>query len=774
MGVMSRGSGRWGAASSSSLAAAFLLAGAGVVGCGADGGAAPGADTFDSREDAVVYCGGSSRVEGIDVSYWQGANIDWARVRASGKRFAFMRVSYGGQAGVDSTFRRNWTESKANGVLRGAYQYFLPAQDTAAQANLVVRELGRLGAGDLPAVIDVEQAPNGVTPAQYAQKVADWVGIVEQGTGKRPIVYTGKYFWNDNVQSSAFASSPLWLAAYVGGCPDTPRPWTKWTFWQYSDSGAVPGISGNVDVNVFDGTYADLEALAGVTACAPSEEICNGRDDDCDGQSDEDDVCEVDFLERHMGVFAPPSTTDVDGDGLADVCGRGAAGVLCKRRTRDGFTSGPETIPWSDAEGYGAPGSRATLRAGDVNGDGRADFCIRHSARGVECRVSNASGAWTEVRGPAWTDAAGWAAPRFAFTIRLVDIDGDGRDDLCSRAAKGVVCHLSTGAGFGPEIEGPAWSDAAGFVRPRTFGTLAFVDVTGDGARDACIRSADGIACAPFDAASRRFGAVFAGPAWADDVGWGDPKYFGSVRFADVDGDGRADACARGIAGLRCALSTGTAFGAEILAGVMKDADGWNVERYGATLRAADIDGDGRTELCARAAAGLRCWRLAAGAFVQALSSSALSDVDGFGSSARYETFAFGDADGDGQVDACARDADGFACWRIGEGATGAKQGVAEYGDAQGWDSPSYFPSLRFGGPRRARATPIADAGASSEAGSAMPEGGGTDAPPSQDAGGCGCRVGARARNGESTVALVATMLSFVGMRRRRRGVQSA
>jgi GH25 family lysozyme M1 (1,4-beta-N-acetylmuramidase) len=758
------------------LAGALSAASIVAAGCASGGGEAGSVDVFASREDAVVYCGGASRVEGIDVSYWQGASIDWGRVRASGKRFAFMRVSYGAQAGVDSTFRRNWTESKANGVLRGAYQYFLPAQDTAAQANLVVRELGRLGAGDLPAVIDVEQTPNGVTPAQYAQKVADWIGIVEQGTGKRPIVYTGKYFWNDNVQSSAFAANPLWLAAYVSGCPDTPRPWTKWTFWQFTDSGSVPGISGNVDVNVFDGTVADLEALAGVSACAPTEEVCNGRDDDCDGQSDEDDVCEAAFLERHMGVFAPPSTTDVNGDGLADVCGRGAVGVFCKQRTQGGFEAGPAAIPWSDADGYGAPSVRSTLRLGDVNGDGRADFCIRHPLRGVECRVSTASGSWSEVRGPAWTDASGWGAPRFAFTLRLVDLDGDGRDDLCARAAKGVVCHLSTGAGFGPEIAGPAWSDAAGFVRPRTYGTLAFVDVTGDGARDACIRAPEGVRCAPFLARERRFGAAFEGPAWTDDAGWGDVKYFGSLRFADVDGDGMADACARGVAGLRCALATGAGFGAEILAGVMKDTDGWGLERYGATLRAADIDGDGRADLCARAAAGLRCWGLSAGAFVQTLSSSALSDVDGWGVSSRFETLTFGDADGDGVVDACARGADGFACWPTVRAATAAPETVAEYGDAQGWDEVAYFPSLRFGGPRTKREPPRSDAGVSEgDAGPRAPTDGGTPSGVAPEGGGgCGCRVASRTESNESTAALAATMLSLVTLRRRRRATHSA
>lgn len=740
----------------------FLLA---LSLCGAALGCASApseGDRFESAEQAVVYCGGANKVEGIDVSYWQGSSINWAQVRASGKRFAFLRLSYGAQAGVDSTFRRNWTETKANGILRGAYQYFLPAQDTTAQANLVVRELGVLGAGDLPAVIDVEQTPNGVTPAAYAQKVADWISIVERGTGKKPIIYSGKYFWNDNVQSSAFLDNPLWLPAYTTGCPDTPRPWTKWTFWQYSDSGSVSGIPGNVDVNVFDGTYAQLEALAGVNTCTPSAEVCNGVDDDCDGQTDEGDVCELEFVERHAGVV-PSTTTDVDGDGKADVCARGAAGVFCKRRTADGFVAGPATIPWSDAAGYDARFTRSTFRSGDVNGDGRADFCIRHATNGVECQASKPSGGWAAVRGPAWTDANGWAAAKYAFTMRLVDLDGDGRDDLCARAAKGVVCHLSTGAGFGPEIAGPAWSDAAGFDRVRSWSTISFADVDGDGLKDACIRAPSGIACARFDGGA--FGVPFAGPTWSDDAGWGDLKYFSSVRFADVDGDGKSDACGRGVAGLRCALATGAGFGPEISANWMKDADGWNLERYHATLRAADVDGDGKVDLCARAAAGLRCYGFEAGAFRQVLASTALSDADGWNVANRYDTLAFADVNGDGRADPCARGADGYGCWPTSAGGTSARETVDEFSDAQGWDDATYYPSLRLGGPSARRVAPPVDAGAA-DAGATLPEAGVAAA--STDGGGCGCTV-ARPRSGASIAIGWTAMLAMVSRRLRRR-----
>ena len=751
----------------------FLASSCAVFGC-ASAPVGDDVDAFESADQAVTYCVGPNKVEGIDISYWQGASVDWARVRAAGKRFAFLRLSYGAQVGLDSTFRRNWSEAKANGVLRGAYQYFLPAQDATAQANLLVNELGRLGAGDLPAVIDVEQTPNGISPATYAQKVGEWIDIVERGTGKKPIVYTGKYFWNDNVQSSAYLNNPLWLAAYTTGCPDTPRPWTKWTFWQYASTGSVSGISGNVDVNVFDGTLAQLEELAGVTVCVPGAEVCNGQDDDCDGQSDEDDVCESEFAARYASVFAPPSTTDADGDGTADVCGRGPLGVVCKLRTATGFVAGPVAIPWTDAAGFAADGVHQTLRSGDVNGDGRADFCIR-GPEGVLCQVSTATGAFASVGGPAWSNASGWRDPKYGNTIRLVDLDGDGRDDICARAAKGVVCHRSTGGGFGAEIAGPAWSDAAGFDRPRTWATLSFADVNGDGRRDACIRSTEGIRCSLFDGAA--FAAPILGPGWNDDGGWGDVKYFSTIRFADVDGDGKADVCGRGAAGLRCALSRGNGFGDEILANWMKDADGWNAEKYYATLRVADVNGDGRAELCARGSVGVRCYGYKSGAFAQVLTTTALSDSEGWNVPARYDTMAFGDVNGDGRSDVCARDLDGYTCWpttTAGSG-TGPAEKVAEYTDTLGWDKSVYYASLRLGGPSKQRALGGTDGGLPSDAatdaatdghaGDASTEPQGATGEPS----GCACTITApvRRRGALGPLAALGVALAVARLRRR-------
>jgi lysozyme len=231
-------------------------------------------DREGTKEDGVGtlssrVCADGETQRGIDVSKYQGT-IDWNRVRNAGVTFAFIRVS-DGVTYKDPKFASNWTNAKAAGVIRGAYQFFRPAQSVTAQANLFLQAIGTYQPGDLPPVIDVE-ATGGLSPSQIASRVRQWVDIVEQATGVTPIVYTGKYFWRDEVGGPAsFEPNPLWIAQYTSKCPDIPSPWTRWMFWQHSDRGRVDGIQGNVDVNKFNGTLADLRAFAAGTQATAAQ-----------------------------------------------------------------------------------------------------------------------------------------------------------------------------------------------------------------------------------------------------------------------------------------------------------------------------------------------------------------------------------------------------------------------------------------------------------------------------------------------------------------------
>ena len=208
---------------------------------------------------AARICANGPTVKGIDVSYYQGT-VDWAAAKADGVEFAFIRLS-DGEVFRDPKFALNWTNAKAAGVLRGAYQFFRPAQDVAVQADMMIKAIGTYQTGDLPPVIDVE-ADGGLAPATVASKVRQWVDLVKAGTGVAPIIYTGKYFWRDEVGGPrTFETNSLWIAQYTSLCPDLPAPWTRWTFWQSSDKGRVAGIKGAVDLDKFNGTSEQLRAF---------------------------------------------------------------------------------------------------------------------------------------------------------------------------------------------------------------------------------------------------------------------------------------------------------------------------------------------------------------------------------------------------------------------------------------------------------------------------------------------------------------------------------
>jgi lysozyme len=246
----------------SRIATGLLLLGACVVGEAYEDGQAGedlGEENHGSDPLAARVCADGATVFGIDVSHHQGT-VDWARAAAGGVKYAFIRVSDGANT-KDREFARNWSASKAAGVVRGAYQFFRPAQSVTAQADLFIAAVGKKLPGDLPPVIDVE-VDSGVAPATIAARVRQWVDRVKAGTGATPIVYTGKYFWRDKVGApSGFTQNPLWIANYTTKCPDIPTGWADWTFWQTSATGVVPGIAGNVDMNKFNGTLTQLQVL---------------------------------------------------------------------------------------------------------------------------------------------------------------------------------------------------------------------------------------------------------------------------------------------------------------------------------------------------------------------------------------------------------------------------------------------------------------------------------------------------------------------------------
>ena len=192
-------------------------------------------------------------LRGVDVSRYQG-RIDWYAVKDDGVAFAFIKATEGGDL-TDPTFARNWRNAKRAGVVRGAYHFYRPGTDPARQARHFLRTV-RLGPNDLPPVLDVE-VHGGVGSARLRRGVRTWLRIVEEETGKRPIVYTNPGFAR-RLKGGGFRRHALWIAHYRRTSPRVPSEWGRWTFWQYTTRGRVDGIGRRVDVNRFRGTRAQF------------------------------------------------------------------------------------------------------------------------------------------------------------------------------------------------------------------------------------------------------------------------------------------------------------------------------------------------------------------------------------------------------------------------------------------------------------------------------------------------------------------------------------
>lgn len=201
-------------------------------------------------------------VHGIDVSRYQ-RRVDWARVkkmRVGEVRisFAFMKATEGSWL-KDPEFESNWANARENGIIRGAYHFFLPDVSPKDQALHFAKTV-RLRSGDLPPVVDIEET-RGRSREQIRRATLDFAQMLEGRYGVKPILYTNRDFYKNHFANEpAFKPYQFWIAHYHVAKLVMPDD-SKWHFWQHSDRGNVTGINEPVDFNVFYGDSAALKRL---------------------------------------------------------------------------------------------------------------------------------------------------------------------------------------------------------------------------------------------------------------------------------------------------------------------------------------------------------------------------------------------------------------------------------------------------------------------------------------------------------------------------------
>lgn len=216
----------------------------------------------------------SGTLKGVDVSQFN-VNPNFSMVASSGIKFVYARGT-DGVTYTDPTYSSYDTNAKAAGLRFGAYAVFEPGQDPTDQANKFIAAAGVSG-GDLLPTLDFEKT-NGQSPATIQAGITTWLQVVENATGVKPLIYTSKGLWDIQFPSGtglAAQGYPLWVAQYTANpSPALPSEWTDWTFWQWSDTGSVPGISEQADLDRFNG--GDL-CVASVPAAPPSNAFSFGK-----------------------------------------------------------------------------------------------------------------------------------------------------------------------------------------------------------------------------------------------------------------------------------------------------------------------------------------------------------------------------------------------------------------------------------------------------------------------------------------------------------------
>lgn len=239
----------------------------------------------ESIPEALQQCAGST-VEGIDI-YDGTGSVTWSAVKAAGIDFAIIKAAQG-TYNSQPTFATDWSGAKAAGLLRSAYHFFDPTEDGVAQAQHFLSVVGTLAADDLPAMLDIEcpdgssnclgTGASGAAPASNIhQRMWDWIHTVETATGKAPLIYTyGSYFSSNGIDTTGLQGYPLNIAdVTTASCFNVPNPWSKAVIWQYSWTGTVNGIGGQVDRDRFLGTLAELKAFAAGGAPAGNDAMAS-------------------------------------------------------------------------------------------------------------------------------------------------------------------------------------------------------------------------------------------------------------------------------------------------------------------------------------------------------------------------------------------------------------------------------------------------------------------------------------------------------------------
>ena len=192
---------------------------------------------------------------GFDVSEYQ-SEIDWEQTyhieEAFELSFVFIRAT-AGKDKIDSRFKENWNGAKARQLIRGAYHYYRPNENSKEQARNFIKNV-TLQKGDLPPVLDIEKLPKTQSVERLKIGLRNWLTAIEKHYKVKPIIYSGESYYTDFLKKE-FSEYPLWIANYNFWRNELEA---DWHFWQFTEKAKIEGIEYPIDLNIFNGDKNEL------------------------------------------------------------------------------------------------------------------------------------------------------------------------------------------------------------------------------------------------------------------------------------------------------------------------------------------------------------------------------------------------------------------------------------------------------------------------------------------------------------------------------------
>lgn len=188
--------------------------------------------------------------EGIDVSHYQG-DINWDQVAGSGKvSYAYLKATEGASL-VDDTYERNLREARRVGLSVGSYHFYRPNVDWKKQFENLTSVV-KPSEQDLIPIIDIEHKGN-VSDKKFISDLTAFLNRVTEFYGKKPLLYTFHNFYNRHL-AGHFKDYHWMIARYRSDHP-TLDDGQDYVIWQYTSTGRIAGVKGNVDRSRLMGDY---------------------------------------------------------------------------------------------------------------------------------------------------------------------------------------------------------------------------------------------------------------------------------------------------------------------------------------------------------------------------------------------------------------------------------------------------------------------------------------------------------------------------------------